>query len=90
MTERSIILNRIADRLEEHAEGRQVVLTLPENVARRKKCLVFGEVGGNLVVTCADPADASLYDALEAIVGDPAGRVGAFRFFTAMRSSTAT
>jgi type II secretory ATPase GspE/PulE/Tfp pilus assembly ATPase PilB-like protein len=44
-------------------------LTLPENVARRKLCLVFGEVGGQLVVLVADPIDpavraavASCYD----------------------------
>ncbi len=40
-------------------------LTLPENVSRRKKCLVFGEVAGNLVVACADPGNASMYEALE-------------------------
>jgi type II secretory ATPase GspE/PulE/Tfp pilus assembly ATPase PilB-like protein len=35
-------------------------LTLPENVARRKACLVFGEVAGQLVVAVADPVDPSV------------------------------
>ncbi len=40
------------------------VLSLPENVARRKQCLVFGEVSGQLVVAVADPVDASVRAAL--------------------------
>ncbi len=40
------------------------VLSLPENVSRRKQCVVFGEVGGQLVVAVADPADASVRSAL--------------------------
>ncbi len=40
------------------------VLTLPENIARRKHCLVFGEVTGQLVVAVADPIDASVQAAL--------------------------
>ncbi len=42
------------------------VLTLPENVARRKCCLVFGEVSGQLVVVVADPGDASVRAAISA------------------------
>ncbi len=40
------------------------VLTLPENSARRKHCLVFGEVSGQLVVAVADPFDPSVRIAL--------------------------
>ena len=36
------------------------VLSLPENVARRKQCLVFGEMSQQLVVAVADPIDASV------------------------------
>ena len=46
-------------------------LTLPENVARLKKCIVFGEVSGNIVVACADPANGSMYEALEARFDKP-------------------
>ncbi len=35
-------------------------LTLPENIARRKDCLIFGEVSGQLVVAVADPFDTSV------------------------------
>ena len=42
------------------------VLSLPENVARLKKCVVFGEVSGNLVVALADPGESSTYAALAA------------------------
>ena len=41
------------------------LLTLPENIARRKQCLVFNEVGGQLVVTVADPGDPSVRTAVE-------------------------
>ncbi len=41
------------------------VLALPENVARRKQCLVFGEVSGELVVALADPVDPSTRAALQ-------------------------
>ncbi len=41
------------------------VLSLPENVARRKNCLVFGEVGGHLVVAVGDPSDPSVRAELE-------------------------
>jgi len=40
------------------------VLSLPENVARRKGCLVFGEVSGQLVVAVADPFDLSVQAAI--------------------------
>jgi type IV pilus assembly protein PilB len=40
------------------------MLSLPENVARRKQCLVFGEVSGELVVAVADPVDPSVRAAL--------------------------
>ena len=40
------------------------VLSLPENVSRRKQCIVFGEVSGQLVVAVADPVDASVRAAL--------------------------
>ncbi len=40
------------------------VLALPENVSRRKQCLVFGEVSNQLVVAAADPVDPSVRAAL--------------------------
>ncbi|MHC4064855.1 MAG: GspE/PulE family protein [Planctomycetota bacterium] len=40
-------------------------LTLPENIARRKQCIVFNEVGGQLVVAVADPGDPSVRAAVE-------------------------
>ncbi len=39
-------------------------LSLPENIARRKRCVVFGEVNQQLVVAVADPVDASVQSAL--------------------------
>src|SRR3990172_5244255 len=42
------------------------VLTVPENVARRKNCLIFGEVSGELVAVVADPFHPSLRAALQA------------------------
>ena len=39
-------------------------LSLPENIARRKQCLVFGEVSGQLIVAVADPADESVRAAI--------------------------
>ena len=42
------------------------VLTLPENIARRKHCLLFGEVSGQLVAVVADPMDPSVHAALSA------------------------
>ena len=39
-------------------------LALPENTARRKNCLVFGEVAGQLVAVVADPLDPSVKAAL--------------------------
>jgi type IV pilus assembly protein PilB len=41
-------------------------LTLPENTARRKCCLLFGEVSGQLVAAVADPVDPSVHAALSA------------------------
>jgi len=41
-------------------------LTLPENVARRKHCIVFGEVSGQLVAAVADPVDPSVKAAVSA------------------------
>ena len=40
------------------------VLSLPETIARRKTCLIFGEVGGQLVAAVADPVDRSVRAAL--------------------------
>ncbi len=45
--------------------SRAWVLTLPENVARRKQCLIFGEVSGQLVAAVADPVDRSVQSAIE-------------------------
>ncbi|MBI4719355.1 MAG: type II/IV secretion system protein [Planctomycetes bacterium] len=42
------------------------VLTLPENIARRKQCLLFGEVSGQLVTAVADPFDRSVQSAVAA------------------------
>lgn len=39
-------------------------LTLPENIARLKTCLIFGEVSGQLVAAVADPIDPSVRAAL--------------------------
>ncbi|MCP4247214.1 MAG: type II/IV secretion system protein [bacterium] len=41
------------------------LLTLPENIARRKECVVFNEVNGQLVVVVADPGDPSVRAAVE-------------------------
>jgi len=41
------------------------VLTVPENVARRKNCLIFGEVSGELIAVLADPIDPSVRAALQ-------------------------
>ncbi len=40
------------------------VLTLPENVARQKQCIIFGEVTGQLVAAVTDPIDPSIRAAL--------------------------
>jgi type IV pilus assembly protein PilB len=50
--------------LTRRSPNRAWALTLPENVARTKNCLVFGEVGGQLVVAVADPVDPSVRAAL--------------------------
>ncbi len=39
-------------------------LTLPENIARRKHCLLFGEVSGQLVAAIADSVDPSVQAAV--------------------------
>jgi len=44
--------------------ARAWVLALPENIARRKSCLLFGEVSGQLVAAVADPIDPSVHHAL--------------------------
>ncbi len=41
------------------------VLTLPENTARRKNCLLFGEVSGELVAAVADPLDPTVRAGLQ-------------------------
>ena len=45
--------------------NRAWALTLPENIARLKNCLVFGEVGGELVAAVTDPIDASVRAAFQ-------------------------
>lgn len=50
--------------LSRRTPSRAWVLTLPENIARKKQCLVFGEVSGQLVVAVADPIDPSVRAAL--------------------------
>ncbi|HNQ21537.1 MAG TPA: GspE/PulE family protein [Phycisphaerae bacterium] len=57
--------------LSRRAPARTWALMLPENVARRKCCLVFGEVGGQLVVALADPLDASVRAVVEAYFQRP-------------------
>ena len=46
-------------------------LTLPENIARRKECVLFGEVAGNVVATVADPVDPSVRAAVSAALDRP-------------------
>lgn len=46
--------------LTRRAPTRAWVLAMPENVARTKNCLVFGEVAGELVIAVADPIDPAL------------------------------
>ncbi|MCH8966751.1 MAG: Flp pilus assembly complex ATPase component TadA, partial [Planctomycetes bacterium] len=50
--------------LTRRSPNRAWVLTLEENVARRKNCLLFGEVSGQLVAAVADPFDPSVHAAL--------------------------
>ena len=56
------------------------VVSLPENVARRKQCIVFGEVSGQLVVAVADPVDPSVRAALAAHFDRPIQFVVSARF----------
>jgi type II secretory ATPase GspE/PulE/Tfp pilus assembly ATPase PilB-like protein len=51
--------------LSERPPSRGWVMTLSENIARRKDCLIFGEVSGQLVAAVADPLDSSVRAALE-------------------------
>ncbi|MGB0717315.1 MAG: GspE/PulE family protein, partial [Phycisphaerae bacterium] len=44
--------------------SRAWMLSLPENIARLKQCLIFGEVAGQLVAVVGDPFDASVSAAL--------------------------
>jgi len=44
--------------------SRAWALALPENIARRKECLIFGEVSGQLVAAVADPVDPSVNAAI--------------------------
>ncbi len=44
--------------------SRAWALTFPENIARQKICLLFGEVAGQLVATVADPVDPSVQAAV--------------------------
>ncbi len=55
-------------------------LTLPENIARRKNCIVFGEVSGQLVVTVADPVDPSVQAAISSCYDRPVQYVVSPRF----------
>jgi len=55
-------------------------LTLPENIARRKNCIVFGEVGGQLVVAVADPVDPSVRAAVSTCFDRPIQYVVSPRF----------
>ncbi len=50
--------------LTRRAPSRVFAQTLPENVARRKHCLIFGEVSEQLVATVADPVDRSVMAAV--------------------------
>ncbi len=50
--------------LSRRTPSRGWVLTLTENVARRKECIIFGEVAGQLVVAVVDPFDVSVQIAI--------------------------
>ncbi|MGD2110594.1 MAG: GspE/PulE family protein [Phycisphaerae bacterium] len=50
--------------LSRRSPSRAWAQTLPENIARRKECLLFGEVGGQLVAAVADPVDTTVRAAL--------------------------
>ena len=50
--------------LTRRAPTRAWMLALPENIARLKNCLIFGEVSGQLVAAVADPIDPSVRIAL--------------------------
>ena len=50
--------------LSRRTPSRAWALTIPENVARGKHCLLFGEVSGQLVAVVADPVDPAVRAAL--------------------------
>ncbi len=52
--------------LSRRSPSRAWAQTLPENIARRKDCLIFGEVSGQLVAAVADPVDTTVRAALSA------------------------
>jgi type IV pilus assembly protein PilB len=45
--------------------NRAWMLSLPENIARLKKCLIFGEVGGELIAAVSDPLDPTVKAAFQ-------------------------
>ena len=45
--------------------NRAWTLSLPENIARRKNAIIFGEVSGQLVAAVADPVDPSVRAAIQ-------------------------
>ena len=57
--------------LTRNAPARAWVLMLPENIARRKDCLLYGEVGGQVLAAVADPVDTSVRAALEPALDRP-------------------
>ncbi len=66
--------------LSRRSPSRAWTLTLPENVARRKECLIFGEVGGQLVAAVTDPIDPSVRAAIEPFYDRPIQYVVSPRF----------
>lgn len=60
--------------------SRAWALMLPENIAQRKDCLLFGEVSGQLVATIADPTDYSVRAAIESEIDRPIQYVVSPRF----------
>jgi len=57
--------------LAKNSPARAWMLMLPENIARRKNCLIYGEVGGQVLAAVADPVDTSVRAALEAALDRP-------------------
>ncbi len=56
------------------------VLTLPENIARQRMCLLFGEVSGQLVAAVADPIDPAVRSTIQARFERPIQYVVSPRF----------